>query len=102
MDESFGGLVKSWRDCYDDMTEDTAELRQQVQVLTMALDEIAVPYRLRMAEIEEQIKTRAMAWGEGYKGNGVVVGYRSGYERASYDSKRTDMVLGTLRDILPE
>lgn len=102
MDESFAGLVKSWRDCYDDMREDTAEVSEQINTLTEVLKEIAAPYQQRLDEIEKEIKARALMWGEGYKGHGVVVGYRKGYERVSYDAGVADAVLSILQDVLPK
>lgn len=94
--------MKDWRAAYDDMMIDTAEVREQLEELGVILNEIVAPYKERMAEIEEEIKTLAIAIGGGTKAHGVVVGYRNGYQRVSYDSKQTDVVLGLLRDVLPE
>ena len=95
-------LLKEWRECYDSMAEDTAELSAQISSLGESLVEIATPYRERMAELEVQIKTEALILGKGHKAEGVAVSYRKGYERVSYDAKQTDVVLGFLRDVLPE
>ena len=95
-------LLKEWRADYDDMMEDTAELREQIDTLAAAKENIAIPYKIRMAELEVEIKAGALAQGKGHKAEGVAVNYRRGYERVSYDSKQTNVVLGALRDMLPE
>ena len=100
--EQIEGLMKDWRVAYNDMQMDTWGLRQQVEYLQAKLAYLENPYKERMAEIEGEIKALALARAEGVKAYGVVVGYRSGYERVSYDHKTADAVLGTLRDVLPE
>jgi len=94
--------MKDWRAAYNDMEIETWGLRQQVESLQARLANLENPYKERMAEIEAEIKTLALARADSVKGYGVAVGYRSGYERVSYDSKVADSVLGTLRDVLPE
>ena len=94
--------MKDWRTEYDDMLVDTAEVREQLITLQNILAEIEEPYKGRMAEIEDEIKGFALVRAEGAKAHGVAVTYRKGYERVSYDRKQTDVVLGLLRDIMPE
>jgi hypothetical protein len=100
--EPFDDLLRQWRTAHDDMMEETAELRHQLETLQGQLAEMEAPYRDEMKTIEDEIKPRAMAWGQRRTANGVDVSYRKGYDRVSYDSKRTDMVLGFLRDVLPD
>ena len=95
-------LLKRWREQHDAMTEATAELAEQIDTLKEAMFAIAEPYKWEMARLEGEIKAEALMMGEGAKAHGVNVGYRKGYERISYDAKQTDMVLGMLRDVLPE
>ena len=94
--------MKDWRAAYDDMLVDTAEVRDQILTLQAILDKVEEPYKERMAEIEGEIKTFALARAESVKAHGVAVSYRKGYERVSYDRNKTDVVLGVLRDVLPE
>jgi len=102
MDEPFDDLLKLWRTAHDDMIAETAELRHQLETLQGQLSEMEAPYRNELKVIEEEIKPRAMTWGQRRIAHGVEVSYRKGYDRVSYDSKRTDMVLGFLRDVLPD
>ena len=95
-------LLKEWRECRDAMMEDTAELREQFDMLYAIEREIATPYEQRLKELESEIKALALIQGKGHKAEGVEVGYRKGYERVSYDAGKTDVVLGFLRDVLPE
>lgn len=94
--------MKDWRAAYNDMEIDTWGLRQQLEALQARLANLENPYKERMKEIEDEIKSLALARAEGVKAYGVAVSYRSGYQRVSYDSKVADSVLGTLRDVLPE
>lgn len=94
--------MKDWRAAYDDMMIDTAEVRDQLLTLQAILQEVEQPYKERMAEIEGEIKPFALARAVGVQAHGVVVSYRSGYERVSYDRNKADVVLGVLRDVLPE
>ena len=100
--ELIEAMMGDWRAAYDDMLVDTSEVRDQIATLQAVLSEVEAPYRERMKEIEEEIRGFALARAEGAKANGVVVGYRNGYQRVSYNAKQTDMVLGMLRDVLPE
>jgi len=95
-------LLRDWRDCYDSMMEDTAELRGQFEVIHAAQREIEAPYEDRMKELEVQIRADTIVRGMSHSAEGVLVSYRKGYERVSYDSDKTDAVLGVLRDVLPE
>ena len=95
-------LLKEWRHNYDSMTEDTVELRAQLDTLNAAYGDIVTPYKQRMSELEDEIKAQALIMGKGHKAEGVTVNYRKGYERVSYDAEQTDVVLGFLRDVLPE
>ena len=95
-------LLKEWRECHDDMVEDTAELRAQFDTLYAAQREIEIPYEQCMRELEVEIKAEALIQGKGHKAKGVAVNYRKSYERVTYDSKQVDGTLGVLRDVLPE
>jgi len=95
-------LLKKWREQYDAMMEDTAELDDQIETLIKARNDIAEPYQERISELEREIKAEALMMGEGAKAHSVNVGYRKGYERISYDAGRVDSVLGVLRDVAPE
>jgi len=95
-------LLKEWRDCYDSMMEDTAELRGQFEVIHAAQREIEVPYEDRMKELEVQIKMAGLARGVSHSAEGVLVSYRSGYDRVAYDASKVDAVVGVMRDVMPE
>ena len=95
-------LLKKWRDAYDSKMEDTAEVRKQIDALSVIWDEISAPYHERMKELEKDIKAQALVMGEGRKGDGVAVNYRKGYERVSYAWERVDTVRDVLRDVLPD
>lgn len=101
MNESFDGLLASWREQYDAMLEATEEIRKQVEALREKQDELEAPYREQMAALVEEIKPRAMNWGRTYKFDGVEVAYRKGYDRVSYDAGKVDSIMTTLRSIVP-
>ena len=95
-------LLKEWRECYDNMMLDTADLRAQTDTLYEMQRVVEAPYEQRMKELEVDIKAAALGLGCSHTAHGAMVAYRSGYELVSYDSGKTDMVLGLLRDVLPE
>jgi len=99
--EPFDDLLEQWKSTNDAMCQETTELRARIQSLQEQVAEIEAPYRDRLMSIEEDIKPRALTWAQTYESDGVRVLYRSGYERISYDSKGTDAVWSTLKDILP-
>jgi hypothetical protein len=101
MNGSFDSLLQSWRHTYDAMNGKTAELRRQIARLQEELEEVEAPYKEQMALLKEEIEPRALNWGRTYKGGGVEVRYRRGYERVSYDSGRVDSIMTTLRSIVP-
>lgn len=101
MNGSFDGLLQSWRNTYDAMNNKTAELRRQIAKLQEELEEVEAPYKEQMALLVEDIKPRALNWGRTYKGDGVEVRYRKGYDRVSYDSGKVDSIMTTLRSIVP-
>jgi len=101
MNGSFDSLLQSWRGQYDAMNNKTAELRRQIAKLQEELEEVEAPYKEQMALLVEDIKPRALNWGRTYKGDGVEVRYREGYDRVSYDSGKVDSIMTTLRSIVP-
>ena len=95
-------LLLMWREQHDLMQEDTAWLRGQIDALNEELAAACTPFREAMAAIEQEVRPLMMQRGKTYSDiPGVTATYRKGYNRVSYDSKQADMVLGFLRDVLP-
>ena len=90
-------LMELWRALYDEREEATAGLQAQ-------LAQAVAPFATQMAELEAEIKPLMLAQAKTHKAPhlGVEASYRSGCERVSYDSGKTDAVLGVLRDIMPQ
>lgn len=90
-------LMESWRKLYDEREAATTDLQRQ-------LAEAVAPFVEQMAELESQMKALVVPMATTCKAPhlGVECSFRKGYTRVSYDSGKTDMVLGVLRDILPE
>lgn len=90
-------LMEQWRKVYDEREKATADLQSQIA-------EAVAPFAEKMAELEAQIKPLMLAQAKTHKAShlGVEASYRTGYERVSYDSGKTDAVLGVLRDIMPQ
>jgi len=95
-------LLKEWREVYDVLVALAGPIKQEISNLQEQLSVMCEPYENELDAIEGEIKEAALANGESTKAHGVAVSYRSGYERVSYDPKQTDMILGMLRDVLPE
>jgi hypothetical protein len=95
-------LLLMWREQYGLMQEDTEWIRGQIAALNEELAAACAPFREAMAAIEKEVKPLIVQRGKTYSDvPGVTAAYRKGYNRVSYDSKQTDMVLGFLRDVLP-
>lgn len=95
-------LMKLWRNIYDEKCAATAPIMAEINELSAALEDLSNPFDRKLHEIEAEIEPLAMTVGATTKLDGVEVSYRSGYPRVSYDWKRVDVVLGILRDALPE
>jgi hypothetical protein len=95
-------LLLMWREQRDRMQEDTKPLRDRISALNEEFAAACAPFKDAMAAIEQEAKPLIMQRGKTYSDvPGVTASYRKGYNRVSYDSKQTDMVLGFLRDVLP-
>ena len=97
-------LLKQWRSVYDDKEAATAEIRAEIEALQNDLAEISVPFDAQLSAWEEAIREEALELAETYKAEdiGVVVSYRKGSTRITYDWRKVDSVRDFLRDVLPE
>lgn len=100
--DHYEALLARWRERYDSMQKTTAPLREQIDSLTAALKEKESPFRKEMGEIEGEIKIRTLVRASSHKADGVQVLYRKSYQRVAYTVDTVDIVLGVLRDMLPE
>jgi len=95
-------LLKQWRKIYDERELAAADIEAQIDVLNSLLCEAVTPYNEQLAELQEKITAAALEKQATTKAHGVVVSYRKGYERVSYEYKRVDAILAFLKDALPE
>lgn len=101
--EMLDHLLTMWRDTHREMESATAELRNQISAAEQNMVMIAEPFKQEMRDLEEQIRSLMLIRRKAHSDiPGVIATFRKGYTRVSYDSKQTDMVLGFLRDVLPD
>lgn len=101
--EMLDQLLLMWRDEYDAMQGETEWIRDQISTLSEELEMACAPFKEVMRRLEEEIKGIGFELARSYTEIPTVeMSYRKGYTRVSYDSKQTDMVLGFLRDVLPD
>lgn len=93
--------LKKWRTVYDEMNAASEEIDSQIKELMLKKDAIELPYWEQLEPLEAEVIAYAHTVAQSFESQGVKVSYRSGYERVSYDSKGTDAVWSTLKDILP-
>ena len=99
--EPIDDTMKKWREIYDEMHAASEEIDEQIKELMLKKDAIELPYWEQLEPLEAEIIAFAHTAAQSFGSDGVKVSYRSGYERVSYDSKGTDAVWSTLKDILP-
>lgn len=96
-------LLLMWRDAHEEMEGAIVELQAQAAAIRERISETSAPFIQQLQDLEAQIKPLMMQRGKTYSDlPGVTASYRKGYQRVSFDSKQTDMVLGFLRDVLPD
>lgn len=76
----------------EDRARACRQLEEQIEFLNLEIKEKGKPFDDRIADIKQQLVTKALDYGNSFRCNDGVINFRKGYKRVTYAAKALDIV----------